>query len=57
MPTRPLAPAHPGYWLAGILGTALLVAYAPKIGGPVLALVILYLLLVGQRQGTLPWSH
>lgn len=57
MPTKPLWPGHPGYWLVGIVGTAALVTFAPKIGGPLLLIVILYLLLVGQRSQTLPWSH
>ena len=53
----PLAPAHPGYWLVGILGTALLVAVSPKLGGAVLLVVVLVLLLAGQQRGTLPWER
>lgn len=51
-----LWPAHPGYWLFGIVATAMLVAYAPKIGTTLLVIVVLAMLLTGQRRGTLPWS-
>ena len=57
MPSQPLAPAHPGYWLFGIIAVSTLAVWSPKIGGLVLLLIVLVLLGVGERRGTLPWSH